>query len=307
MIYEYALEPSTFTDESMACFILEAFGRDKGRLISETKKEHWVRLVRDAIRTSGNKTIARQKLKEALKILVKKQKALYCRHQQIKGTDWLNIVEKNHSNWPYRGIFLEQYDGKEKHYLTRDIHLNKNPIWAAPTSITIKREPEAMVMAVAPMLINAKEIMLVDRNFKFEDGRGNAIKRYKNVLIEFLSFLASKPYGPSVYKVTYHIGIDRVYHINKTDLKHLKTLGNKYIKNDLPHGFKLELAVWPWDKLHDRYVLTDIGAIKYGHGLDQFNGSNRETVNLNRQSNADHVSLWSEFKQPKNTVVVEKI
>jgi len=213
MIYEYALEPSTLTNEDMACFILEAFGRDKGRLISEIKKDHWVRLVRDAIRTSGNKPIAKQTLKEALIILVKKQKALYCRHQQIKDSDWLNIVEENHKNWPFRGIFLKQYHGKERHFLTRDIHLNKNPIWAAPTSMTVKREPEAMVMAVAPMLFSAKEVMLVDRNFRFEDEKGNEIKRYKNVLIEFLNFLSSKAYGPSVYKLTYHIGIERVYHV----------------------------------------------------------------------------------------------
>ena len=304
MIYEYAVDPSIFTNEDKALFILESFGRDKGRLVSEIKKDHWQKMVLENIRNSENRTIARHTLKEALKILVKNQKALYCRQQQIETVDWLTLTRKAHRAWPYRGILVEQYDGDDDHFLVRDIHLHGKPNWAVPPSNTVDREAGIMVAAVSHLLENAREVMLIDRHFRLENSRGSFISKYKNVLICFLEFLANKKYGPSVNKLTYHLGKNGIKEITDSVIGHLEYQCNKYLKSDLPSGIKLEIAIWPWDELHDRFVLTEIGGIDFGIGLDEFAGSNEKTVLLKRISSADYTRLWSKFKQKQPDIIL---
>lgn len=298
MIYEYAVEPSLFTAEEKACFILESFGRDHGRLVSELKKDHWVNLVRNAIRTSDNKPIAKHTLKEALKILTKRNKALYCRQQQVEEGDWLTQINRAHSAWPYQGILLEEYTGSEPQYLVRDILLGAKENWQAPTSMTIDRGAVSMVAAVNVLLANARELVLVDRNFRFENQHGSPVGKYKNVLLAIARFLANKPYGPSVGKLVYHIG-DEYY--NPTNLE---TQINSYLRSDLPTGFRLEFAIWPKQELHARFILTEIGGVTYDPGLDEFAGTGSRTILVERLSGADHLSEWSKFKQKSSDVVV---
>lgn len=312
MIYEYAVDPLLFISKGNAKFILEAFGRDKGRLISEIKKKHWSRLVRDAYRESGNRTMERHALTEALKKLIKNQKAIYCRQSQIEATNWKSMTEKAHEAWPYRGILVEQYEGAGDHCLVDDLQLADNPRWIAPPSITIKRKAKTMVAEVSPLLENAREVMLVDRNFKLENPKGKFVSRFKNVLVCFLNFLANKKYGPSVNKLTYQLGQGGVRggvsEITDSVINNLKDQCDKYLKSNIPSNIKLEIAIWPWGELHDRFVLTDIGGVYFGDGLDEFvgsnTGSNKETVTLKRMSGADHTREWSKFKQKQPNIIL---
>ena len=299
MIYEYAVEPSLFTTEEKACFILESFGRDNGRLVSEIKKDHWVNLVRSAIRTSDNKPVAKHLLKEALKILTKNNRALYCRQQQVESeSDWLSMTERANSAWPYRGILLEEYTGAELQYLVRDIHLSGKSNWLTPTSQTVDREATVMVAAVGALFSNAREVILVDRNFRLENQHGSPVGKYKNVLLEIVRFLTNKQYGPTVRKLVYHIGVE--YY----DAANIQTQFNKYLKARFPIEFRLEFAIWPKNELHDRFILTDIGGIDCGIGLDEYAGSSDRTVTFKRLSSTDHTREWSRFKQKVADVIL---
>lgn len=301
MIYEYAVDPSTFVSKDKMLFILESFGRDKGRLISEVKKEHWVRFVREACRKIyKNKPIARARLKEALKILVKDQKALYNRQVQVQGNDWLSITKRAHSDWPYRGILVENPDEDRDYFLVRDIHLASKPEWNVPTSITVERKAETIVDAFRPMLEIAREVILVDRNFRTEDQHGNTVKRFLNVLQGILKFVANKPYGPWIGKITYHIG-DQYY--DENNLQDLQAKLRNFFKDSFPAGIKLEFAIWPKYELHDRFILTDIGGVDCGIGLDEFSGTSEKTVTLKRLSHLDHSREWAKFKQKTADVI----
>ncbi|MCX5880290.1 MAG: hypothetical protein NTU74_00230 [Deltaproteobacteria bacterium] len=303
MIYEYAVDPSFFTNEDKACFIIESFGRDKGRLVSEIKKDHWANVVRDTIRISNNAPIARHRLKEALIILGKK-KALYCRQKLVENGDWRSQTDNMHKSWPYRGILVEQYSGSENHILVRDITLFDKENWAAPPSIVVEREAEKMVTAVSSLLENAREVMLVDRNFKLENQQGSPVSKYKNVLICFLKYLENKKYGPPVGKLTYHLGQNGVTEITKSVISHLEDQCNRHLRIMIPQNIRLEIAVWPWNKLHDRFLLTEIGGIDFGIGLDEDAGTNEKTVRLKRLSDADHAQEWSKFKQKQPDLIL---
>jgi len=298
MIYEYAVDPVSFTSEDTVIFLLESFGREKGRMISELKKDAWVDLVRRFLHNAGLQDVARKRMIEALSILVKKQKAIYCRHQQVQeGPDWISMTQRAHNVWPYRGIMLEKYNGDDPQYLVRDIHLSNKPNWTVPPSMTVDREAAAMVGAVRDLLANAREVILVDRNFRLENQQGRSVDKYKNVLLAIILFLAKKPYGPSVSKLIYHIG-DEYY-----NAANLKVKIDRYLRADLPAEFRLEFAFWPKNDLHDRFLLTDIGGIDCGIGLDEYAGTSERTVKFKRLSNADYSSEWSRFRQKMSHVV----
>lgn len=297
MIYEYAVDPALITTEEKALFLLESFGLDKGRLVSELKNKQWQRLALDTIREFGGGPVSKKRLKEALVILLR-QKAFYIRQQTTGGDSWLSLAQSAHSVWPYQGILLESYDGSEEHYLVKDIHLSQNNRWAIPASVTVDRNSESMLAAMAPLLTNAREVMLVDRNFRLTNLGGSAVGRFKNVLLKVIDFLANKPCGPSVRKLTYHIG-DK-YYVESN----LMTELNRYVASHLPSNFNLVFAIWPKDEFHDRYLLTDIGSLDCGIGLDEFSGSSDRTVTYKRLSKADHSSFWSKFHQKRPSVSV---
>jgi len=299
MIYEYAVDPSFFSNIDKVIFLMESFGRDKGRLISELKRDNWVDLVRQSIRNAGLQDVARKRLVEALNILVKKQKSLYCRQQQVdEGPNWLSTTQRAHSIWPYRGILLEEYDGDDQQYLVRDIHLSGRQNWTVPPSLTVAREKTAMVEAAGAVLANAREVMLVDRNFRLENPHGNSVGKYKNVLLGIARFLVDKQYGPSVGKLVYHIGDEYYNEVN------IKDQFNRHLRAEFPAGIKLEFVIWPKNDLHDRFILTDIGGIDCGIGLDEYAGTSERTVKLKRLSSADHSSEWSRFKQKASDVIL---
>ena len=305
MIYEYAVDPSFFINIDKVEFILASFGKGTGRLISEIKKDFWTNLVRETVNQSHNGPVKKHQLKEALRILSKKQKAIYCRQQQVKATGWLEVTRQAHKGWPYRGILVEQYDGNDDHYLVKDIHIHEKRLWQSDESVTVKRDVVAMVDALKPLLEISREIILVDRHFRLEDYGGKPVDRFKNVLLGLLDFIAHKKYGSPVKKLTLHVGqagqSGGVQLINESVIKNIKGLCVKYLKDYIPADFILEIVVWPWGELHDRLLITENGCVDLGQGSDE---ASIGTVTFKRLSSKDHVSNWKEFKQKKPGIIL---
>ncbi len=305
MIYEYAVDPSFFINIDKVEFILASFGKGTGRLISEIKKDFWRNLVRETVDQSHNRSVDKHKLKEALIILSKKQKAIYCRQQQVEASSWLEVTRQTHKDWPYRGILVEQYDGNDDHYLVKNIHIHEKRLWQSDESITVKRDAVSMVDALKPLLEISREIILVDRHFRLENYRGKPVDRFKNVLVSLLDLLSHKKYGPPVKKLTLHIGqagqFGGLQTINESVIRNIKGLCVKYLKDYIPSDFILEIAVWPWGELHDRLLITENGCVDLGQGSDE---ASIGTVTFKRLSSTDHVSNWKKFKQKKPDIIL---
>lgn len=297
MIYEYAVDPALITTEEKALFLLESFGLDKGRLVSELKTKQWQKLARSAIHEFASGQLERKTLIEAL-IILTRQKAFYIRQQNVDGDGWFDLAQSAHTAWPYHGILLESYNGQDDHCLVKDIQLSQNNKWAIPASITVDRDANNMLEAMKPLLTNAREVILVDRNFRLTNQHGSPVGRFKNVLLKIAEFLANKPYGPSVRKLTYHIGD---HHYSESNLS---SELNRFIASHLPDNFKLDFTIWPKDELHDRFLLTNIGSLDCGIGLDDFSGSSDRTVTYKRLSKADHSTFWSKFHQDRPVVSI---
>ncbi len=68
---------------------------------------------------------------------------------------------------------------------------------------------------------------------------------------------------------------------------------------------KVNFIVRPWDELHDRYILTDVGGIDFGIGLDIWDGSGPEKVKINRISEETRDWWWKTCRSKNTTFSLE--
>ena len=213
------------------------------------------------------------------------RKALYTRQTtpEINATDWLAVALAAHADRPFRAIIVNEYDGDRNDVLIKDIKLIIHPLWQVPISESVDRNTATMLGVIQSVLACAGEVVLVDRNFRPEQ------QRFQNVLIGIMESLVTRSHGPHIGKVVYHVGDDIAN-------DHLETQCKACFGTRMPVGMTLEIVVHPRDELHDRFVLTDIGGVSFGQGLDESLGSGPDKVLISRLSDSTYKEWWRKCK-----------
>lgn len=293
MIFEFAISPSLCTNYHDLRFFLETFGGENGRLFSDIPRKRWERLARKAIKESSNGQVERKRLIAGIERLIRK--AIYRRNSvpTVESELWMDHAIAAHEDRRFQAILTDCYDGNEKCVLLNDYDFTEDDQWIIPLDIAIKRVASDMVQAIQPMLNCAQEVILVDRNFNPE------FYRWRPFIIELADFLSRKDFRPSINKIDYHIG-------NRISADQMELLCNTHILNRMPTGFKINFILWPWDDLHDRYALTDIGGVEFGIGLDIYDGSGSEEVKINRISEGNRTRWWKACKNKPITFTISK-
>lgn len=299
MIYEYAVNPSLCANWRDLKDLIIAFGREEGRLISDVPRKQWVRSALYAINRSNPKPVEKKRLKTFLKKL--STKALYVRNHTIDDkSEWIDNAIATHQIWPFRAIITDKYAGCEECVIENGLGLLTYDCWKAAPSVTVARKAMDMIDIIRPVIENARQIVLVDRNFRLVDSNGHPAIRYKSVLLEVLNVITNKQHGPSINTVFYHVG--GKYFSSAELQRH----GELYLKNEIPERMTLKFIIWPWDELHDRYLLTDIGGLDFGQGLDEWTGSGPERVKISRISNVDRKYWLSKCNQKQPDVEINQ-
>jgi len=93
-------------------------------------------------------------------------------------------------------------------------------------------------------------------------------------LIEFLDVISNRSNNVEVNKVVYHTG-NTAYpgSILANELKRL-------LATKVPHGTNFYIKRWPDEALHDRFVLTNLGGVQIGHGLDDDDFADKEITTM---------------------------
>jgi hypothetical protein len=155
----------------------------------------------------------------------------------------------------------------------------------------VKRDALEMTEAIRPMLDCAREVVLVDRNF--DPGK----YRWKQFLTKLAKTLSERAFSPSIGKIDYHIG-------DNISVNQLQLLCSTQLTGTLPAGITVNFFIWPRDELHDRYVLTDIGGARFGIGLDIWDGSGPEKVEISRISEETRLRWWGLCKNKAATFTI---
>ena len=278
MLHEFAVDPAVLNNWSDFRFLTSQFGIEHGRMISRFPKK-WKALVYDASSLCGD--IERKRIEEALTTIDAK---LFLQQRIYDGNQpWLLNAETQHQNKPFRAIVSSSNPRSLYHVLVIDEISDRCVLWHVHKERCVSRQEKAMVECAIPILKQSREMLLVDPHFAPE------MVRYRQTLEKFAEAVQQHCLG--VARLEYHLEEKSTYAFFsqrcQTDLPQL-----------IPRGLQFRFIRWRekagGEKLHARYLLTDIAGLRYETGLDT--GAPGETVDVSLLDPAIYSLRWGQYQ-----------
>ncbi|MCG8317804.1 MAG: hypothetical protein MI976_31725, partial [Pseudomonadales bacterium] len=239
----------------------QSFNNRTARLISDVPKD-WQRSAFQAINNLPHETckpVHRKTLKESLKRLL--------RSNLVKnrgassnglGVPWIEFVAEENSKYPFAAILgLDAQTTPVQVFGFEELLFDSPKSWNKDDQDHVVRNAEAIVEAMSPLLIVSKSVQLVDPHFSFIRPTW---ERYEPVLRGLVKKLDQFNFGRGIKTVSIHTS-DKLGSMSQQ----LENAAREW----LPEGISVKVYHWPESKMHDRFVLTDVGGLYYGHGLDE--------------------------------------
>ena len=277
MIREYALEPelvATWHDPVHGRFFIEMFGYGTGRVVSRYPKK-WPRLVWDAYQATFKATAGEIGTKRIEELLAQLTKPDIRRPGCIwtDNRDWLKNAEDEHIRRPFHAILARNNPRNRAEVILSDDILAGTPqAWNAPNSIVKERTAVSMANGVAPMLRCATRIYFIDPHFRASQ------QKFRNPLAAFLQVVRT---DVSQVMLELHTG-----HVteNAPEWDTFRRECELRLPGIIPNGLTLIVHRWKnrtsGEKLHNRYILADIGGVQFGCGLDEGDPGTTDDISL---------------------------
>lgn len=159
-----------------------------------------------------------------------------------------------------------------------------HPKWACTRNHTCARQPGTMAACVRSMLRLARTVIFIDPSFH------PGAPRYQSTIREFLdTAIRSRLHPPS--RIEIHSSFSR-------------NPGNEYLavfQREMPAltpaGATVSLRRWlqrsGGEKLHDRFILTNLGGVTFTVGLDE--GDHGETTAIHMLDRSEYSLRWSQY------------
>jgi hypothetical protein len=153
--------------------------------------------------------------------------------------------------------------------------------WKLEGGASPARTAEALALTLSAMLTNCRQLHLVDPHFGPEN------RRHRRVVEALMDIVAAT--GTALDIVCVHCS-------DKSKLAFFEAEAAKMAAR-LPGGLSLHFVRWQQrpggDRLHNRYVLTDVGGVALGIGLDA--GDIGETDDVLLLPRAQYGLRWSQY------------
>ena len=284
MIHAFALEPTlvaTWGRRAEFRFIHDKFGLGTPRLLLELPAfSKWKKAVFQAANELALSQEDMKRIEELFRLFGEHK----CRRADSVYDGlvaWLENAEREYGRKPFAGIVASANPRNYAAVLVGDQLGAGNPRWVCEAGICPARTPQALAVALSAMITNCRQLHLVDPHF----GPENA--RHRSVLEELMNIVAEAELSPKVV---------RVHCSEKSTLGFFEKEAVK-MAGRLPAGVTVEFARWSQkvggEKLHNRYVLTDVGGVALGVGLDE--GEPGESDELLLLPRALYERRWSQY------------
>jgi hypothetical protein len=165
---------------------------------------------------------------------------------------------------------------------------DNHPLWHVKSQDSCDRQAQKMAELLSPLLSNCSEVHFIDPHFRHND------IRHRKPLAEFLGKVASLRHRRAPLKeIVMHTADEH----NKSSGALFKQECEQKLPDFIPDGLQLEIKRWKkregGEKLHNRYILTDIGGVKVDPGLDEGEaGESFEVILLERSS---YEKQWNDY------------
>jgi hypothetical protein len=281
MIYEFAIDPAvvaTWTDPRRWAVFKSQIGFGTVRVVCEFPDKNWKTMVVSAASSlaANDEKVAQQQMRKRLEVLLNHlcQRCTRRPVDEVAEEQWIDAALRQHGRFPFGGILAESSaDGVVRPSVIE--RGDANSLWEFPNK-PVRRTASGLAQALAPLLRCSRKIRLVDPYF---DVKSKYLDVLRALLAEMVRFRSSEL---SLVETEIHFAIhpsDRAGFPGRSDLQIARDLMSGYqsaILGVLAKGHKLRMVAWAeWpgrragrDQLHNRYVLTEIGGVMLGAGLD---------------------------------------
>lgn len=265
MIYEYALEPelvASWHERLLFRLFIEEFGLGTGRMVSRYPKK-WRKLVWKAFNAAFAATTGDIEHTRITELLMRLCEPQVSRLGSVWDDTliWIENAEKENERCPFHAILSRNNPQSQPNVLLIDDIIDDPPeTWFVPASKVVPRTAGSMAAAIRPMLRCAKQIVFVDPHFRAGQ------PKYKNPFRAFFRLICSK----SDVTIELHAG-----HVsdNAPNWETFKQECEQHLPALVPLGLNLIVLRWKnrdnSERLHNRYVLTNIGGVQFSVGLDE--------------------------------------
>lgn len=310
MFYEFAVDPELVTfwcnREGYSGF-LKQFGIEKKRIVSRFPKQ-WERRVEEAFRTTiPNPTTMQSFRKTEIISILKKRMVKRGSRNYAPADPWLLNAEQEHVVRPFKGIIS---GANPRNNTSVTIVMSAEDILEKleefPSSCDASRAPDALVAPIAPILRCCEYAIFIDPYF-------DTSLRYLDPLERRIKVLTCERYGSAAPKIELHTSIERCFrpadprdHLLETrEATRILEGFKRFIPAVIPQGMSIRVVIWKerprGQKLHNRYLLTDIGSVSFGTGLDCNTEAFHQTLPQGQSddifclSEEVHIKRWNEY------------
>lgn len=307
MVHEYALEPelvATWGRRRDSRYFSEKFGLGQPRIISRYP-ERWRNLAWEAFQARRSANDMERTRMEAL--LSRLSERMVCRHNYIWGDDqtWLENAHGEHARFPFHAILARANAAGPPSTLIAEELDDMTALWIALRSVTVERSAGEMATMVATMLRLADVIIFVDPYFR------PARRANRRPLEAFLRAAVHARSTKMPARVEVHTWLDED---RSGTREFFEEQCRRSLPRCIPEGMKpvlLRLRERPGgQRMHNRYILTDVGGVVFGAGLDD--GAAGETDDVSLMDRAQYQLRWSQhasetmaFDVPEQPVEVQ--
>jgi hypothetical protein len=278
VIREFAVEPEVMATWQHFRELWEDFGAGKGRLAALYPSD-WTSRVSKLAQTLSPPVRAAS---VAAKLQHHPHKFVAANRPFDKGKDWLRNAEEQKPGNEFSGIIARKNPRDLSRVLVAGEFPKDQPPYASVMQGKVPRTAEAIAACARLLLVRAEELILVDRNFD------PSKPQFCDPLLKLLS-----PAG----RLTAWRRCE--LHTAAADL--VSSQPNRahnfahYLKRALPNGSLITVHFWQrrpgGEKLHARYLLTELGGLQFDYGLDTGEPGETTVVTL-----LDH-SLWVQLRE----------
>jgi hypothetical protein len=312
MIHEFAVEPEVISSwGDFLIFVDLSWGVEYGRLISEFPRDWKSMVYRNCEKRAVNKpgVMNLKRITERLndsEYLGKRMARLDRGYNPVM--PWLRNAEDQHISRKFHAIIATSNpDQHPKVLLSADINSDCK-LWKVDPRCRCKRNPESLAQCAKLLLEMSEDIVFVDPYFEFMEtdlkrieDYGKRTDRFTDTLRELINFSFRGKYPRSI---TLHASYKKDQGKDKAQsLERWRRDCSDRLSCLLPGGASIQVFKWQRifgrQRLHPRFVLTELGGIYYEGGLDCDPSGEDQTMVIILSDDL-HKITWRDF-QVKST------
>jgi hypothetical protein len=266
MIKEFAIEPKVIATWRHFQLLWNDFGVAKGRLISRFPKT-WNRQVYElAQELNSNQPVHALSICE--RIRQGATKIIPSRREFDPEASWLANATGQMKVRPFHAIVAQDNPTGHSSVLVADELDREHPLYRVETDCKVPRTAEALAQCAALVLSVCEEVQFVDPHFDVFR------RRFRETFAEILTRCRAAPQRLRVCEIHTRRPAD-------FDQKTQAAVFRQHFQKELPAGVMLRVHFWSeragGEKMHPRFLLTELGGLKFDYGLDEGEGPGDKT------------------------------